>query len=464
MYNEKRLRISKHNRKAVSPVIATLVLIVIAIVGAVGVGLILSSVSTSVGKQANAGNAAGQSQSTLLIGGSTTVYPVTEAAKAAFEQQYKVNIIDAQGGSDAGMQGVLSGALDIGAASSVGAVTNLENAVVSNSLTNVVVNPTLVGGSAVVVIENAAGNATQKGFLYDDAASANACLGVTRAALATVFEISGKFGIIGSACQTSSWKTLDEVVVASVSQTICAASTQTIGLGPRTGDMIPLCTGGAVDTGAVFTAVSRSDNSGTQDQFASFTGLPKQSASGNYPGTTQPGNAGVLNYVNSHSGSIGFVDLGFAEGAASGAVCPTGTGGSTSLLCGVAMPQMMTITPTVYPINGATTPLSSGKAFGATTTYDGFVALNGNSANDHSAIISALKSAYFVNPLTGSGSKSYFPDTSASGTGTARTFYYVTNGNPTPLEQQWLSYITNYNQEYAFTNNGYFSQYDITSA
>ena len=427
IYPKKTLKISKHNRRAVSPVVATLVLIVIAIVGAVGVGLILSNVSTNVGKQANPGNAGQGAQSTLLIGGSTTVFPITEAARPAFQSQYHVTILDAQGGSDAGMQGVLSGALDIGAASSVGAVTNLENAVQANNLqASVTVNPTLIGGSAVVVIENAAGNATAAGFLTDGTFS---CVGITKAALKQIFS-QATFGVTAGACTSANHNTLDAA-------------------GVGAGALIP---------------VSRSDNSGTQDQFAGYVGLPKQSAGGNFIGTTAQGNAGVLNYVNTHPGSIGFVDLGFAEGAASGSLCPAGTGGTTAKLCGVAMPQVMTSAPTQQPINGTSTTLSSGVAFSGGTTYDGYVALNHKASNVHNAIIASLKAAYFANPLTGAGSKSLFPDSSGSGTGLARTFYYVTNGAPTPLEQQWLTYITNFNQEYAFANNGYFSQYDITSA
>jgi phosphate transport system substrate-binding protein len=509
VYPIKTLRISKRTKRAVSPVIATLVLIVIAIVGAVGVGLILSSVSTSVGKQANPGQAGKASQQTLLIGGSTTVYPVTEAAKAAFENQYGVTIIDAQGGSDAGMQGVLSGALDIGAASSVGAVTNLENAVLSNSLSNVVVNPTLIGGSAVVVIEN---GPSANGLWTDTgAAGGQECQGVTKAALNFMFGTAGNNIYISAGACTGgapTYSTLDststglyytghvlqasipangvecpqisEVSALSAGASVSATLGQCvlIGTGTILGDAPALST--------VYTSVSRADNSGTQDQFASFTGLPKQSAAGNYPGTTETGNPGVLNYVNTHSATIGFVDLGFAEGAASGAICPSGwtAGGTTT--CGVSLPQVFTSTPAHAPLQASAQSLSSGvtfaelsggTAYAPVTTnylaYDGFVAnshvISGaiaNPSNVHAGIIAALKAAYFVNPLTGSGSKALFPDTvaGATNTGLARTFYYVTNGTPTPLEQEWLSYITNYNQESAFTTNGYFSQYDITSA
>ncbi len=123
----------KHKLHAVSPVVATLVLIVVAIVGAISVGLIMSRVSTDTGNQANVGQVAGGSQNQLLIGGSTTVYPVDVAAVPVFESRYHVNIINTQGGSDAGMQGVLSGALNIGMASSITAVNNLYTAIQSTT-------------------------------------------------------------------------------------------------------------------------------------------------------------------------------------------------------------------------------------------------------------------------------------------------------------------------------------------
>src|SRR5262249_21481740 len=100
---QKKIVRNGHKLVAVSPVVATLILIIVAIVGAIAVGLIVSRVSTSTSNQANVGNVAGGTQSTLVIGGSTTVFPVTEAAKSAFQTQYHVTIQDNQGGSDAGM-------------------------------------------------------------------------------------------------------------------------------------------------------------------------------------------------------------------------------------------------------------------------------------------------------------------------------------------------------------------------
>ena len=96
MYNMK-------NEAAVSPIVATLVLIVVAVVGAVAVGTIMGTFSTQVSKQANANGASDASSTTLLVGGSTTMYPVINVIAPWFDTNhsgYTVNV--QQGGSGAG--------------------------------------------------------------------------------------------------------------------------------------------------------------------------------------------------------------------------------------------------------------------------------------------------------------------------------------------------------------------------
>jgi len=414
----KKIERRGHQLRAVSPVVATLVLIVVAIVGAISVGLIMSRVSTDTASQANVQGAAAGSQGTLLIGGSTTVYPIMTAVQNAFTSQYHVGLIVSQGGSDAGMQGVISGALDIGAASSASAVNNAYTDVVNNNIIGVTINPVLIGGSGVVVIENGPGGTG--GFLTD---GANTCQGITKAALLKIFN-AASFGITAASCAAASSSTLDAAGVDTTLSTI--------------------------------KPVSRSDDSGTQDQFSKYVGLTKQSSGGNLPGVTQAGNPGVLNYVNTHANTIGFVDLGFAEGAASGAVCPVGwTAGHT---CNVSLPQVDTATPTALPTDET---LGSGVAAGSNGYITGPF---GPASNLHNLILSALKKAVFVNPLTLAGQVAQYPDSAAGGTGLARTFYLVTNGPPSLTEEQFISFVTNYNQQSAYTNNGYFSQYDMTSA
>jgi ABC-type phosphate transport system substrate-binding protein len=458
MYLIKKPKTLKHKLHAVSPVVATLVLIVISIVGAISVGLIMSRISSDTSSNANVLNAAGQSQGTLLIGGSTTVYPITEALKTAFQDQYKVNIIDAQGGSDAGMQGVLSGALDIGAASSAGAVNNLENAITSNSINGVTVNYVLIGGSVVVPIENGAG---ANGMFTD---GANECLGISQDALSAIYQL-GTFGIDAAACAAASptFSTLLSSGIAGVdakgedtspSDTMCTwTSVTTATLSDGASMTFPACV-----LQAKLTPVSRADNSGTEDQMASFLAQhpPKQSSGGNWAGTTEQGNPGVLNYVNTNAATVGFVDLGFAEGAATGSVCPSGHVAQTT--CGVGMPQVFTSAKGVWPTGLTAAPVVM------TSKAQGYIAKGASTSAAESLSKAALKSAANVNPLTLSGQSAAYPDTYAPGTGLARTFYYVTNGQPTPVEQEFISFATNYNQEYAYTNNGYYSQYDFTSA
>ena len=69
--NKKRM----NHDMAVSPIVATLVLIVVAVIGAVAVGTIMGTFSSDVSKQANAGQAASASQTQVLVAGSTTLQP-----------------------------------------------------------------------------------------------------------------------------------------------------------------------------------------------------------------------------------------------------------------------------------------------------------------------------------------------------------------------------------------------------
>lgn len=107
-----------NNDEGVSPIVATLVLIVVAIVGAAAVGLIMGSFSNSVSKQANSGDTAGQASTTLTVGGSTTLQPLNTLMAQYYMNNktgVKVNVMG--GGSGAGETGAAQGLLDIGCAS-----------------------------------------------------------------------------------------------------------------------------------------------------------------------------------------------------------------------------------------------------------------------------------------------------------------------------------------------------------
>ncbi|MBN1194208.1 MAG: extracellular solute-binding protein [Methanomicrobiaceae archaeon] len=106
------------NESAVSPIVATLVLIVVAVVGAVAVGTIMGTFSSDVAEQNNAGDVAGASATEILIAGSTTVQPASEAlAKEYMKKHPGIKITVQGGGSGAGVAAAGQGIADLGSAS-----------------------------------------------------------------------------------------------------------------------------------------------------------------------------------------------------------------------------------------------------------------------------------------------------------------------------------------------------------
>ena len=105
----------KNNDMAVSPIVATLVLIVVAVIGAVAVGTIMGSFSSDVSKKASAGQAGDASSTDVLIAGSTTIQPAMNLIAADFMAQnpgVKLNV--QPGGSGAGLSSVANGVANIG--------------------------------------------------------------------------------------------------------------------------------------------------------------------------------------------------------------------------------------------------------------------------------------------------------------------------------------------------------------
>lgn len=268
MIDFKKLR-KYRGRKAVSPVVATLILIIVAIVGAVAVGLIVSGIGTQTGKQANASGAASGAKSNLVVGGSATMYPSLVSLATSFGTTNDINVNVTKGGSGAGMTGVALGVLDIGAA---GSYTSVASAISQYPSANL--QAVEVGGSAVVVIMNLG--------------TGNLCTGITKAALADVFSTT-TYTI--PAC-TAGHTIIDIPTSSSTNVTALVA-------GP-----------------AGLVGVSRSDlPSGAEDTFYDYV---FSSTSSNIatalPGVTESGDTGVLSYVQKTAGTIGFVDLGYAEG------------------------------------------------------------------------------------------------------------------------------------------------------
>ncbi|MCI4357650.1 MAG: substrate-binding domain-containing protein [Thermoplasmata archaeon] len=111
-----RYRRLRHQKQAVSPVVATLILILIAVAAAAALYLWLVSFQGGVTGKIGSPN----SQCTLQIGGSTTVYPLTQLAIKQFEQNNSgVSVCAQQGGSTAGVLSLCQGqGVDIAASSS----------------------------------------------------------------------------------------------------------------------------------------------------------------------------------------------------------------------------------------------------------------------------------------------------------------------------------------------------------
>ncbi len=131
--------------KAVSPIVATLVLVVVAITGAAAVGTIMGTFSSDVSDQSNTGELADASSTEILIAGSTTVQPVSELiAEAYMDDNSGVKITVQGGGSGAGVSSAGLDIVDIGAASRAMKTEEEED------YPDMEVYP--IGGSAVVLI------------------------------------------------------------------------------------------------------------------------------------------------------------------------------------------------------------------------------------------------------------------------------------------------------------------------
>jgi flagellin-like protein len=148
-----RFRRVKRKERAVSPVVATLILILIAVAAAAGLYLWLT------GWQANVTKSIGQPSiptAQFSVGGSTTVYPLSELAISWFEQNNSgTKITDQQGGSVAGAEAYCHGQVTVGAASSSFTTAQLEGDGCSTALATATVQ-NVVAVDAIVGIVNSA--------------------------------------------------------------------------------------------------------------------------------------------------------------------------------------------------------------------------------------------------------------------------------------------------------------------
>jgi len=141
--------LKQNNDMAVSPIVATLVLIVVAVIGAVAVGTIMGTFSSDVSKQASANGAGTAAQTEIVVAGSTTIDPITQLmAKGYTVKNPGVKVSSQAMGSGAGVAAAANGVADIGAASEA------MPAKWTNTWPNLKSN--LIGYGAIVVITNKA--------------------------------------------------------------------------------------------------------------------------------------------------------------------------------------------------------------------------------------------------------------------------------------------------------------------
>ncbi|VVB56372.1 PBP superfamily domain protein [uncultured archaeon] len=264
MVNTKGIRAFLHDAKAVSPAIATLILIVIAAVAAAGVGILVQSSQKNA--QDQTGNKNLDVMGTINIKGSTTVMPITQGAAEVFMKKYPaVTINVGGGGSEVGQLLAWTTASpkeDIGASSS------------KWSTDDKTINGILIPKRATAIIQEAGESAK-------------------------VFETKIGTGMIVLAGQN----TMDIV-----NTTGCVSNTTSICYG----DLKAAYAGtGQIGTTGL-TVIQRSDKSGTEETFAAWIGLVKSDDKQlNSNVTGYQGNQGIRDAIASNPNLVGFVDVGF---------------------------------------------------------------------------------------------------------------------------------------------------------
>lgn len=146
--NTKRRNLLK-DKRGVSPAIASLVLVVIAVVAAAGVGVIQNAVNVQSGEQAEAKDLSVQGK--IDIQGSTTVLPFAlEAGRRFMDTHPAVEISVSGGGSGHGKSMAKQNKVDIGMASSRADSEDI----IQDGGKNAVLYETEIGKRMIVVIVN----------------------------------------------------------------------------------------------------------------------------------------------------------------------------------------------------------------------------------------------------------------------------------------------------------------------
>lgn len=288
MVNLKKIRAFLHDAKAVSPAIATLILIVIAAVAAAGVGILVQS------SQKNAQDQTADKDMSVMgtidIKGSSTILPITQDAAEKFTKKYPaVDIVAAAGGSGAGRQLVWQQLTDIGASSdiwpdkAIGDIPNRDNAVIQAAgSADAKIWETQIGSGMIVVAANLGSSVTS--INVDNTSTTN---------------LIGPNAVINF------------------------------------NDLRALYNGTATGPIATLKPVQRKDPGGTEEVFAKWINLVGSDKQLSVTTQEENGNQGIRDYIAANLNTIGFVDIGFADGGVNGktgvkAATMNGTAANTS--------------------------------------------------------------------------------------------------------------------------------------
>jgi phosphate transport system substrate-binding protein len=107
-----------NNKKGVSYVVSVLIVTVVVVVGALGIGVMQSSMQNQVADDLTAANAGDNAGAEILIAGSTTVQPLSDCLGALYSDKNGIRVTVQGGGSGAGVTSAGLGIVDLGASSS----------------------------------------------------------------------------------------------------------------------------------------------------------------------------------------------------------------------------------------------------------------------------------------------------------------------------------------------------------
>jgi len=242
------------DKRGVSPAIASLVLVVIAVVAAAGVGVITNTLNTQSEEQAEAKDLSVQGK--IDMQGSTTVLPFAlEAGRTYMENHPGVEISVSGGGSGHGKSMAKQNKVDIGMASSRAATEDI----IQDGGKSAVLYETEIGKRMIVVIANDGSADTPYEWNVDPTTADHANKTMSFAELKALYENGTAIGTYFT------------------------------------------------------TAFQRSEVSGTEEGFAKWIGLTTADKQLDSDAEGKVGNPGVWKAVTETDNSIGFVDLGYVE-------------------------------------------------------------------------------------------------------------------------------------------------------